>query len=247
MINEANLIPNNTIVVVTDDDRFNNRINEVVEGLDKTRDWFTNEFYHCLPIIIGNQYGFGIKSTRTFEVVWSGKTNHTATKIKFLDEENDIQSVVSHFGSGIITFQNRFHFRTSPGINLITMPAPNHMIPGIQPMTAVIESDNLRKDFTFNLKITIPNQRLIINKGDFISAIMPIKRYEIDKYKIVEASQVFNHDLIEAERDAIDRYNEIRSQKHLRKGPTKLYMLGKDQYGKKFKDHQKSIDKTNQK
>jgi len=247
MINDSNNVPENTIVIVTEEDSLNEKVNTIVSRLDKKREWFNNEFYYCLPLTIGNQYGFGIKSNRTFDVVWSGKNSASSTKIIFLDEASEIQNISSHFGSGIITFQNRFHFRTPPGVNLITMPAPNYFIPGMQSMTGVIESDNLKKDFTFNVKLTIPNKTFRVNKGDVISCIMPIPRYYVDTYTILNANEVFDKELIKLERDAIDQYNKIRSERHTRVGPTKLYMLGKDQYGKKFKDHQKTIDKTTQK
>ena len=47
---------------------------EVVEPLkgNKTRDWVSQHVVHCLPITIGNQYGFAIKSTADFTAVWNG-------------------------------------------------------------------------------------------------------------------------------------------------------------------------------
>ena len=53
---------------------------------------------------------------------------------------------------GVVTIQNRFTFRTPPDVNLMTINPPNYWIDGIQHMTGVIETDNLRRDFTFNLK-----------------------------------------------------------------------------------------------
>ena len=37
----------------------------------------------------------------------------------------------------------------------------------------MVEADNLRRDFTFNLKIVKPEVEVSVKKGDLISAILP--------------------------------------------------------------------------
>ena len=69
MINKEDIVPENTIVVVP---HFKNDTSylDVIQPLkgEAKRDWFDQAFYYCLPLTIGNQYGFAIKSLRSFTV-----------------------------------------------------------------------------------------------------------------------------------------------------------------------------------
>ena len=79
MINQGNNVPNNTIAVFTDpfvvnlESKERDRLFNVIEKSPKKRDWFTPHFYKCLPLTIGNQYGFVIKSEFDFSFVWNGQ------------------------------------------------------------------------------------------------------------------------------------------------------------------------------
>ena len=41
---------------------------------------------------------------------------------------------------------------------------------------------DLRCDFTFNLKITVPNMLVSVKKGDALGAFIPIPRYFVDGF-----------------------------------------------------------------
>ena len=151
-------IPENKIITIPENESFINSNEIIIEPLKGKikRDWFIKHTYFCLPLIIGNQYGFAIKSLKTFSVIWDGGDSPNNTIIEILYEGDYIghQSVNSHFGMGTITIQNRFTFRTPPNVNLMTINPPNCWIDGIQHMTGVVETDNLRRNFTFNFKTT---------------------------------------------------------------------------------------------
>ena len=57
-------IPKNTISVLTESDIFDHVADELIEPLKDNimRDWFNQHFYFCLPLTIGNQYGFIVMS-----------------------------------------------------------------------------------------------------------------------------------------------------------------------------------------
>ena len=140
-----NLIPENTILVVPS---YLNKekmdYSQIMTSLvgENKRDWFHSHFYYCLPLTIGNQYGFAIKSRKNFTAIWDGGVSKDSTHINILDDLDPSQSISSHFGSGIITIQNSFTLRTPPNINLMTIQPPNIFIPGLASMTGVIETDN---------------------------------------------------------------------------------------------------------
>jgi len=215
------------------------------------RNWFVNHAYHCLPLVIGNQYGFVVKSLYDFEVIWDGGNSVESVKVNILNSKEDykktynLQSINSHFGMGTFTVQMPYQLRTAPGINLMTINPPNYFIDGIYHMTGVVEADNLRRDFTYNLKITRPNYNIRVNKGDYIGCVIPYPRHFIDNYQIIDASQLISQEEIEIERQCAKNFGIERSTKDIDKpnGNGKRYWRGEDIYGNKFLDHQTSLDK----
>jgi len=244
---EGNNVPENKIVVMPHHwsyPKHGDYDNIIVDfRSNPKRDWFTAHFYYCLPIGIGNQYGFGVKSMYNIRAIWNGGQNADDTIFQVEDEGTEQQLVASQFGSGILTFQNNFMFRTEPGVNIMVFPPPNHFIPGISSMTGVIETDNLRRDFTFNLKITEPNREVFIKKGDIISAFMPIQRYYIDKFDLVNASDIFSNDTLEKERNEVHLFNEQRLGEDMKKPHEsgRKYYHGLHADSSKYPDHQKRV------
>jgi hypothetical protein len=239
MINKENPVPDNTIIVVPhflNDDSYLDII-EPLKGKAR-RDWFDEAFYYCLPLTVGNQYGFAIKSTRDFIVEWSG--NKEPAVITITDGSSDkYQSIENVFGNGIVTVQNRFTLRTPPGINLITIQPPNIFIPSMVAMTGVIESDNLGRDFTFNMKMTVPG-KVEIKSGDVVAAFMPIPRYFVEKFDVKHVLDVFDENTMSKEMEEFNRLVNLRRTEDVNKkhNAGRLYFNGLDSKGNKFDDHQ---------
>ncbi len=216
------------------------------------RDWFVDHAYHCLPLVMGNQHGFVVKSLWDFEVVWNGGYRNDDIYVEIKNKEEyerlkPLQSVTSHFGMGVITVQTAFTLRTPPNINLMTINPPNSFIDGLYHMTGVIETDNLRRDFTYNIRVTREDYLIKVNKGDFIGCVIPYPRHFIDQYKITNASDIFSEELIKEEQKcggdfAYEREN-VDAHKKGRNG--KRYWKGIDIYDNKFIDHQTCLDKFN--
>ena len=80
-------VPDNHILVVPHSLGIpeNGYYQEVILPLagESKRDWFTPHFYYCLPINVGNQYGFVIKSLIDFDMIWKGGEENP--EITFLD------------------------------------------------------------------------------------------------------------------------------------------------------------------
>jgi hypothetical protein len=251
MINDGiNDVPDKTIAIFTNTKKYNKeltqeRILDIVKKPNKKRDWFSPHFYRCLPLTIGNQYGFTISSEFDITFEWNGKDGANSIFFQFDENKGDLSKLYnridSHFGHGIITINTPFTFRTPPGVNLMTINPPNYVIPNVTVMTGVIETDNLRRNFTFNLKIQIPNIRTTIPAGFPLAAFIPIPRYYSDSFNLDFAENLFNKKIIDEELKATDDARDYREnvEPTLKNGVGKHYMQGKDIYGNMFKDHQK--------
>jgi hypothetical protein len=216
----------------------------------KRRDWFHKHAYFCLPLLIGNQMGIGIKSQATFEATWDGGPTKENVKLNIIEESlnehgHKTQWIRTHFGMGTITIQNRFHFKTPKGVNLMTINPPNHFIDGVQHMTGVIETDNLRRDFTFNLKLTRPGLTVRINKGDLVGCVLPTPRYFVDSFNTKLGDELFTPEQMLEERKTAEQFGIERSTADLDKphGNGLRYFHGEDVHGNQFEDHQTKVKK----
>jgi hypothetical protein len=110
-------------------------------------------------------------------------------------------------------------------------------------MTGVIETDNLRRDFTFNIRCTRPNYEVKINKGDFIGCVLPIPRYFSDNFELKMGEDIFTPEQIQEEQKAMHDFGVERSTEDRKKfaGNGRRYFNGIDIYDNQFSDHQKSM------
>ncbi len=237
-------VPENNIVVVfsnPDDDSYK----EIVVSLigQSKRDWFDPNFYYCLPLNIGNQYGFAIRSMSDVELFWGGRKDADSLIIKINGEKSNHQFYGNDFGHGILTVQNSFHFKTPPGINLMTIQPPNFFIPGLSAMTGVIETDNIRRDFTFNIKITEKNKPIKIKKGDMIAAFIPIPRNFVENFTLESVFDVFPKELHDSEMHEGQMLGLERTgpDKDLPRLSGRRYFKGIHTDGTEYKNHQKKL------
>jgi len=240
-------VPENTVVVVPHEpgtDGFHKDVLFPLKG-DIKRDWFNSHFYYCLPINIGNQYGFVIKSARDLEAVWDGTLdNANDISINYLSNDNEEKQFFhGGFGNGVLTVQNCFALKTPQNINLMTIQPPNMFIPGTVAMTGVVETDQIRRDFTFNLKLTDPGRKVIIKKGDALGAFIPIPRYFVDSFDVKLISDIFDTELHENEiGDQIELSRQRAEEDKLRSHESgRKYFNGEHAFGEKYQDHQKRL------
>jgi hypothetical protein len=250
MINQGINVPDKTIALFSDStsnylsSKDADRISNLIEKSSKKRNWFTPHFYRCLPLTIGNQYGFIIKSEFDFSFIWNGGDAINDIDFKFYEKEEILNKkyplIESRFGSGIITINPPFWLRTPPGVNLMTINPPNYIIPNITVMTGVIETDNLRRNFTFNLKVQIPNIEVYIPAGTPLSGFIPIPRYYCDQFELKHSEDIFSKEVIDEENQAMIDVNIYRKEieKTLKGKVSRQYFKGEDVYGNKFLDHQ---------
>lgn len=215
------------------------------------RDWFTSHFYKCLPLSIANMQGLAFSSPFSFDVFWNGGNNTEDLEFNIYDDSGikNITKVCqvqirSEFGYGIFTAHFPVMLKTPPGVNLMTIAPPNYPLPGISPMSGVIEADNLTFTFTLNFKVDIPNTLIKIEKNYPIMGIIPIPRYYCDSFNLVNAYDILDKDDIEEQRQICKEQSESREkQNNNKEKQDRRYFTGIDIRNNKFKDHQLPRDK----
>ena len=243
-------VPDDRILALPYDDHYAGLQDEVfvpLRGRHK-RDWFSKHAYLCLPLVIGNQYGFAVKSLFRATLLWNGgsEPKDTTITVHNTDEAEafgGLQLLASQFGLGIVTVQTAFALRTPPEINLMTLQPPNQFIDGLQNLTGVIEADNLRRDFTFNLKITRPDHPVEIKVGDLLSAVMPIPRGFVERFELIDAYEALSPDTVALEQQTARDFGREREEIDAKnkRGVGRRYFKGEDVYGQRFEHSHQQV------
>ena len=263
MINDGiNNVPDNTLcALVYGKDKSVKAIKDL-KG-DIRRDWFSDLFYFCLPITFANQIGFAVISLFDFSVIWDGGKEVDSVFIEsnsLINEEiynsgdhvygNDKQKVSSFFGHGTFSIFNDFILRTPNNVNLMFTQAPNYFIPGVSPMTAILETDNLTRDFAMTFKITVPNIKIDIKSGDVLAVLIPMQRGFPDSFELKNAEDLFDIKVLSDSVKVAHEHEKVAREIFEKKGfygkteeddekKIGIYYKGYDPYGKKFNSHQK--------
>ena len=151
--------------------------------------------YRCLPLAIANQAGWLIHNPATFMAWWDGGPrlenltlqfgSAPASPWSFTINSNTLAAgspaavdprIMSHFGSGVLTFSIPFLFRTPPGVNLWVKGPTNYFKDGVHPLEGIVETDWLPATFTMNWKITRPHHPIRFERGEPICMIVPLPR-----------------------------------------------------------------------
>jgi hypothetical protein len=246
------IVPQKTIAVIPvieDEDAHPfpmSDLSSFIRPLTKKREWFSSDFYKCLPLSIGNMQGFIFSLPFEFDVFWNGGDNISDLSFNFYEDVKEFKKtrhvrVKSHFGYGILTISIPVILKTPPGINLMTIAPPNFPTPGLSAMTGVIESDNLKYTFSLNIKVDLENTWIKILPNYPLMGIIPIPRYFCDSFNLVNAYDLFEKEVVEKERIIAKEHEVVRDfliNKNINKGWDRTYFTGSDIRGTKFSDHQ---------
>jgi hypothetical protein len=145
------------------------------------RDWMDQTpqsyAYRCLPLNIANSHGWLILNTAPFIAHWNGGPGIEA--ISIVPTGADPQQRVlatSHFGNGVLTLSVHGLFRTEPGWDLWVGGPVNMIKDGIQPLTAMVETDWSPFTFTMNYKFTRPFTTVSFGADEPYCMIYPVPR-----------------------------------------------------------------------
>jgi hypothetical protein len=248
MINKDIFVPENTIVYIQSDQNYveeKQPINTMIDRPDKKRKWFEKFFYGCLPITMANEYGYSLIMPFDILLEWDGVSN-VVVKEKGNLEFPIIRTTIAN---GCLSIDFPFSLRTPPGINLAVLSPFNYCLDNLTLISAVLETDNLRRDFSIIMKINKAGTAKI-NAGDVIATILPIPRYFQDNFNIKKAEEIFTEEEVFEEETALADYkiykklkfdaNNENAQKGTGRGiMNNDYLKGRDLYGNTFNDHQR--------
>jgi len=110
--------------------------------------------YRCLPVTIGNTYGWQLLLPVDVTAEWNGGPGVGDITVHC----SHPHQAISHFQYGVLTFDVAYIFRTPPGYHLLVTGPTNVVKDGVAPMTALVESDWLPYTFTFNYRFTRPGR-----------------------------------------------------------------------------------------
>jgi len=148
-----------------------------------------NYAYRCTPLSAANTMGWEILNPVNCEFRWNGLTPHQQI---FVYRERELRfGPKSHFGSGVVTWELPFLFRTPPKYGLVVTGPANHDREGITPLDGFIRSDWLPFPFTMNWRITSPDQTIRFEEGEPIARVFP---YPLE---LLEQTQIELRDLAE--------------------------------------------------
>ena len=137
--------------------------------------------YRCLPLVVGNQYGWEILSTHHIRAIWDGTSAPEGVTVENLSGDGLLHAS-SHFGEGVLTFQIPFLFQTPEGWNLMVRGPTNNPKDGIAPLDGIVETDWAHSTFTMNWRFTRAGT-VEFTLGEPICLFFPIQRGMLEKFR----------------------------------------------------------------
>ncbi|GAB4114886.1 MAG: hypothetical protein Tsb0027_04480 [Wenzhouxiangellaceae bacterium] len=127
--------------------------------------------YRCIPLTAANTMGWEYLNPVTCEFRWGGMTAQEDVQVWL--EDGHRWRPRTHFGSGVVTWELPFLFRTEPGYGLVVCGPANCDKTGIVPLDGFIRTDWLPYPFTMNWRITRRHHSVRFEAGEPIARIFP--------------------------------------------------------------------------
>jgi Family of unknown function (DUF6065) len=150
------------------------------------RNWMDDHesAYHCLPLVIANQWGWQILCPTDVRVTWDGRPGADALRVEVAPQYTP--AIKSQFGAGIVTFSPPWLFRTPPGWDLYLKGPSNRWKPNCHPLEGVIETWWLNYTFTLNWKLVEPGT-VVFAKGESLGQLVPVPHATFEESTALEA------------------------------------------------------------
>jgi LPS sulfotransferase NodH len=216
-----------------------------------TRAWMNatpNRFaYRCLPMVIANQWGWMIETLHRVEAVWDGSQPPEGLTIT-ADGDKKVVTASSHFGSGVLTFNIGFLFRTPPGFNLHVRGPANWPKDGACALEGIVETDWVDSTFTMNWKLTRPNHPVVFEAGEPIAMISPVRRGQLEEFlaeiQPLSADQATseNYTAWSKSRDSFNADLKVTGSAAKKAGWQKDYTRGRTVTGGAAPEHQTALE-----
>lgn len=138
--------------------------------------------YRCLPLLIANSMGWELRLKRAVVAEWNGGPELTDLTVAGDGGDSVASFASSHFGSGVLTFQTSYLFRTDPSVALWVRGVPNRPKDGIAPLEGVVETDWLAFTFTMNWIFTRPG-RIRFEADEPFCFITPVNYRSLETFE----------------------------------------------------------------
>lgn len=213
-----------------------------IAQLSIKRDWMDETWkshaYHCFPVSLTNQLGWGISFPEDIVFIWDGISDSTQDHVKILKGE---KYAYSGRGNATVSFNTGLRFITDPEVTLLQMPVPNYLRPGVTPFTTLISTSFFQGELPVAWRITEPNKEITIKANTPIISIFPIDLNSLQNSEIVFEDLSLMPQAMESPEEYGNTVYEInRSGKW-----TDFYRNGVDHKGNKVGVHQVKSIKLN--
>ena len=161
-------------------------VGQLIRPAKPNREWMDRTpakyAYRCIPLSAANTMGWEILNPVRCEFRWNGLTPHQQV---FVYSERELRyGPKSHFGSGVVTWELPFLFRTPPEYGLVVCGPANHDKNGIVPLDGFIRSDWLPFPFTMNWRITSSDRAISFEEGEPIARVFPYPLGMLDEAQL---------------------------------------------------------------
>lgn len=153
-------------------------IAEFLKPSDKLRANFTPSHYLCLPLTAANTLGWTLYNPFPFTVTWIGGSEKEGVVVEC--DRNDWAR--SWFGHATFSVDVGFLVETSPGIDLLVRPVPNHWKLPVMPFDGIVETDWLQGSFTINFRLMMPMMKARYAVGEPLVQFVPYPRQFIEDF-----------------------------------------------------------------
>jgi Family of unknown function (DUF6065) len=218
----------------------------------RTRDWMDDTLsrfaYRCLPLLIANQAGWLVLNPHRFRATWDGSAEISGVRIEPLG--GLFPGACSHFGSGIVTWNLPYLFRTPQGYNLLVRGPANLPKDGASALEGIVETDWSPATFTVNWKLTRRGLPVEFGEDEPICMLVPQRRGELESFRPRISSLARSPDLARSHaRWSFGRSRFIRELQEAgsraqQRGWQRDYMLGVLPDGERAPQHQRNLNLT---
>ncbi len=127
--------------------------------------------YHCLPMVVANQWGWQVLCPTDVLVTWDGTPEPAGVRVEV--DPRYAPAITSRFGHGIVTFSPPWLFRTPTGWDLYVKGPGNRWKANCVPLEGVVETWWLPYTFTLNWKLVEPGT-VFFRAGESLAQLVPV-------------------------------------------------------------------------
>ena len=207
-----------------------------IKQLPVKRDWMDDtdnaHAYKCFPLSLTNSLGWGISFPEDITFIWDGiSTSSEPDHVKILSGH---KYAYTSRENATISFRTGLLIRTQPNVTMLSIPAPNYILDGVQPLTALISTSFFKGEFPAAWRVTRPDVEITIPAGTPVMSLIPISLSELNN------SEAHIRPMYELEPNFFPGGDYSKIVKDINNSGkwTNFYRDGVDHHGNKIGEHE---------